>query len=252
MAQFVFDLGPNTTTFIVPGECFPTRYRATAHGISAAAGKTGSVVAQIISIPLLTEASPPSCAGTACSPRLGSLMRLFALFMLCGAAASLLVPETRGLTLEELAGEPPTSYNAGRNGSIGSTGAGRLNLLVGGRPAGFAYPRASGVSGSWRGARTGDGRPPAGGHDVDVETGKPRPAARRKHWWRTRRYENGTANSSGEYGMGCISSSTRAFDESADAGRAGATPGWNVGWGRIDRGAAPDNIRLNDVGGLIK
>lgn len=39
LAQFFFNFGPNSTTFIVPGECFPTRYRSTSHGISAASGK---------------------------------------------------------------------------------------------------------------------------------------------------------------------------------------------------------------------
>ncbi|GLA16141.1 phosphate transporter [Aspergillus niger] len=41
VAQFFFNFGPNATTFIVPGECFPTRYRSTSHGISAAAGRSG-------------------------------------------------------------------------------------------------------------------------------------------------------------------------------------------------------------------
>jgi len=31
----------------VPGEAFPTRYRSTAHGICAASGKLGAVVAQL-------------------------------------------------------------------------------------------------------------------------------------------------------------------------------------------------------------
>ncbi|KAG1221307.1 hypothetical protein G6F68_020961 [Rhizopus microsporus] len=38
ITQIFFNFGPNTTTFIDPGECFPTRYRSTAHGISAASG----------------------------------------------------------------------------------------------------------------------------------------------------------------------------------------------------------------------
>lgn len=46
LANFFLNFGPNTTTFIVPGEAFPTRYRSTAHGISAASGKLGAVVAQ--------------------------------------------------------------------------------------------------------------------------------------------------------------------------------------------------------------
>jgi PHS family inorganic phosphate transporter-like MFS transporter len=48
LCNFFSNFGPNTTTFIVPGECFPTQYRATAHGISAAAGKTGSIISQVI------------------------------------------------------------------------------------------------------------------------------------------------------------------------------------------------------------
>ena len=47
LADFFQNFGPNTTTFIVPGEAFPTRYRSTAHGISAASGKLGAIVAQV-------------------------------------------------------------------------------------------------------------------------------------------------------------------------------------------------------------
>ncbi|KAI8818151.1 phosphate transporter [Fimicolochytrium jonesii] len=45
LAQFFINFGPNVTTFIVPGECFPTEWRATAHGISAACGKIGAFIA---------------------------------------------------------------------------------------------------------------------------------------------------------------------------------------------------------------
>lgn len=42
---FLFsNFGPNTTTFIIPVEVYPTLVRATCHGISAAAGKTGAVI----------------------------------------------------------------------------------------------------------------------------------------------------------------------------------------------------------------
>ena len=44
--------GPNTTTFIVPGETFPTRFRSTAYGISAAAGKLGAIISQVLFGPL--------------------------------------------------------------------------------------------------------------------------------------------------------------------------------------------------------
>ncbi|KAG9007798.1 Inorganic phosphate transporter pho84 [Tulasnella sp. JGI-2019a] len=47
LANFFQNFGPNTTTFIIPGEVFPTRYRSTSHGISAASGKLGAIVAQV-------------------------------------------------------------------------------------------------------------------------------------------------------------------------------------------------------------
>ncbi|THW77066.1 inorganic phosphate transporter [Aureobasidium pullulans] len=48
LTQIFFNFGPNTTTYIIPAEVFPTRYRCTAHGISAAFGKLGAVLSQCI------------------------------------------------------------------------------------------------------------------------------------------------------------------------------------------------------------
>lgn len=48
LANFFYNFGPNTTTFVIPGEVFPTRYRSTAHGISAACGTFGAIVAQLV------------------------------------------------------------------------------------------------------------------------------------------------------------------------------------------------------------
>ena len=96
--------GPNATTFIVPGECFPTRYRSTSHGISAASGKVGAIIAQTIFGPLRNRGAPP---GSTDSPWLDHVMEIFALFMLCGIFTTLLIPETKRKTLEELAGEVP-------------------------------------------------------------------------------------------------------------------------------------------------
>ena len=45
VCHFTFNFGANTLTFVMPAEIFPTCYRCTCHGISAAAGKTGSVLA---------------------------------------------------------------------------------------------------------------------------------------------------------------------------------------------------------------
>jgi PHS family inorganic phosphate transporter-like MFS transporter len=55
LAQFFFNFGPNSTTFVVPGECFPTRYRSTSHGFSAASGKVGAIIAQCVFGPLRTR-----------------------------------------------------------------------------------------------------------------------------------------------------------------------------------------------------
>jgi PHS family inorganic phosphate transporter-like MFS transporter len=114
LCQFFFNFGPNATTFIVPGECFPTRYRSTSHGISAASGKVGAIIAQCVFGPLRTRGAKPNAKGAAASPWLNHVMEIFALFMLCGVFTSLLIPETKRKTLEELAGEIPGTpeYNA--------------------------------------------------------------------------------------------------------------------------------------------
>jgi PHS family inorganic phosphate transporter-like MFS transporter len=102
--QFFFNFGPNATTFIYPAECFPTRYRATGHGISAAAGKIGSIVALAFA-PLQQIGAPVGCSGTNCTPWLNHMMEIFALFMACGILTTCLLPETKRRSLEELCGE---------------------------------------------------------------------------------------------------------------------------------------------------
>jgi PHS family inorganic phosphate transporter-like MFS transporter len=47
LVQFGFAFGPNTLTFIMAAEIFPTRYRCTCYGIAAACGKLGSVFVQL-------------------------------------------------------------------------------------------------------------------------------------------------------------------------------------------------------------
>ncbi|KAF8112383.1 hypothetical protein N665_0064s0018 [Sinapis alba] len=44
---FFSNFGPNTTTFIIPAELFPARFRSTCHGISGAAGKLGAIVGTV-------------------------------------------------------------------------------------------------------------------------------------------------------------------------------------------------------------
>ncbi|KAI1204526.1 MFS general substrate transporter [Annulohypoxylon truncatum] len=50
LAQFVFNLGPNIMTFMLPAELFATKYRGTFYGVAAASGKLG-----VITILLLTN-----------------------------------------------------------------------------------------------------------------------------------------------------------------------------------------------------
>jgi len=105
LAQFFFNFGPNATTFIVPGECFPTRYRSTSHGISAASGKIGSIIAQAAIAPQRTKGAAAGATGAAASPWQNNVMKIYAFFMLLGCFLTLLIPETKRLTLEQLAGE---------------------------------------------------------------------------------------------------------------------------------------------------
>ncbi|KAI1450208.1 phosphate permease [Annulohypoxylon stygium] len=248
IANYFFNFGPNTTTFLVPGECFPTRYRSSGHGLSAAMGKVGAIVAQVISLPLLTKDAPRPCSGKECTPWLDRLMQIFALFMLCGTLTSLLIPETKGYTLEELAGEPPTSYNSGRNGSFMETPAKKRwwNPFSGGLPAGFFYPRVA-TNGRTR-SRTGIMSSP------ELVAQNAEMTNRSWMFWKRNWSRPGTATAAD---CGASSSSTAGFAGSGDTvvASAGVLPGWGAGWGRIDRGGNPlamDNIRLQDVGSLLK
>ncbi|KAH7850030.1 hypothetical protein Vadar_026727 [Vaccinium darrowii] len=44
---FFSNFGPNTTTFIVPAELFPARFRSTCYGISGAFGKFGAIIGTV-------------------------------------------------------------------------------------------------------------------------------------------------------------------------------------------------------------
>ncbi|CDO76979.1 hypothetical protein BN946_scf184298.g6 [Trametes cinnabarina] len=102
LANFFQNFGPNTTTFIVPGEVFPTRYRATAHGISAASGKCGAVIAQL-AFQWLKDVG-----GT--NRFLGHILEIFAFFMLTGIMSTMLIPETNQKTLEHLSNESQDDF----------------------------------------------------------------------------------------------------------------------------------------------
>ena len=88
--QFLFNVGPNTLTWILPAEIFPTKYRGTFYGIAAASGKLGAILVQGI-FKRIGLTQPRASAREFAIP-----LYLFALVMLAGvAAAHYLVPEVQ-------------------------------------------------------------------------------------------------------------------------------------------------------------
>ncbi|KAI8325148.1 MFS general substrate transporter [Martensiomyces pterosporus] len=102
LAQLFQNFGPNVTTFVIPGEVFPTRFRSTAHGISAAAGKLGAIVAQGGFMQLKDRGGKDAW--------INHLLQIFALFMLLGLLVSFWIPESKGKTLEEICDESEEYY----------------------------------------------------------------------------------------------------------------------------------------------
>ncbi|KAF2463558.1 MFS general substrate transporter [Lindgomyces ingoldianus] len=108
LCQIAFNLGPNVTTFIIPAEIFPTRYRCTSHGIAAASGKLGSWLAQIFLAFAFNSDTQKEQFGSE-RDNFGHVLQVMSAFMIAGAITTyFLVPETRdhdnkSRTLEVLA-----------------------------------------------------------------------------------------------------------------------------------------------------
>ncbi|KAJ2819411.1 hypothetical protein FBU31_005543 [Coemansia sp. 'formosensis'] len=102
LAQLFQNFGPNVTTFVIPGEVFPTRFRSTAHGISAAMGKLGAIVAQGGFFQLKDIGGKNAF--------IDRLLQIFALFMLIGFFVTFWIPESKGKTLEEICDEREEYY----------------------------------------------------------------------------------------------------------------------------------------------
>ena len=93
ISYFFTEFGPNVTTFVLPGELFPTRVRATGHGISAGIGKLGAFIGVFL-FPLLQH-----------SLGLRGTLLLTAGVSALGALLTLVLPEPAGRSLEEISGE---------------------------------------------------------------------------------------------------------------------------------------------------
>ncbi len=93
LSFFFIDMGPNTTTFVVPAELYPVKFRSTGHGISAASGKTGAAITTFF------------FAALALSVGIKPLLILLAVTSVIGGVLSLFLKETKNLTLEEASGD---------------------------------------------------------------------------------------------------------------------------------------------------
>ena len=93
LSYFFTEFGPNVTTFVLPGELFPTRLRATGHGISAGIGKLGAFIGVFL-FPVLQS-----------SLGLRGTLLLTGGISLLGALLTLVLPEPAGRSLEEISGE---------------------------------------------------------------------------------------------------------------------------------------------------
>ncbi|CAN6285651.1 unnamed protein product [Urochloa humidicola] len=101
---FFANFGPNATTFIVPAEIYPARLRSTCHGISAAAGKAGAIVG---AFGFLYAAQDPHNPEPRYPRGIGIRNALFVLAgtNLLGTIMTLLVPESKGKSLEVVSQE---------------------------------------------------------------------------------------------------------------------------------------------------
>ncbi|XP_027343829.1 probable inorganic phosphate transporter 1-5 [Abrus precatorius] len=103
---FFANFGPNATTFVVPAEIFPARLRSTCHGISSAAGKAGAIVGAFGFLYASQDKNPAKRdAGYPAGIGMKNTLIVLACVNCLGIFCTLLVPESKGKSLEELSGE---------------------------------------------------------------------------------------------------------------------------------------------------
>ncbi len=140
---FFANFGPNTTTFVIPSEVYPTQFRGTGHGISAASGKLGAAIATFF-LPLFLVANglPPTLLVLAGVCFLGFFISLVT------------TPETTGRALEDVSREDELHLMVERfsghlEGLVDAVklGAGELNVLLANPPTELSerVPRISAI-----------------------------------------------------------------------------------------------------------
>nr|GFA91720.1 inorganic phosphate transporter 1-11-like [Tanacetum cinerariifolium] len=110
---FFANFGPNSTTFVLPAELFPTRVRSTCHAISAASGKAGALVSAF-GIQKYTLGGDKGKIRTA--------MMILAMTNMLGFFFTFLLTETKGRSLEEISGEDGSKDKAEAEAEMSSKG----------------------------------------------------------------------------------------------------------------------------------
>ncbi len=90
ISYFFTEFGPNVTTFVMPSELFPTKYRATGHGISSGIGKLGAFSGTFM-LPILN-----STIG------LNGIFVIVSVFSFLGIMTTLVLQEPKGKSLEKI------------------------------------------------------------------------------------------------------------------------------------------------------
>ncbi len=91
LSYFFIQFGPNMTTFVLPSEVFPVSMRTTGHGAAAGVGKLGAFVGVFL-VPVLQD-----------HIGLRGLLAVAAVSAVLGFAATRLLPEPAGRSLEDVA-----------------------------------------------------------------------------------------------------------------------------------------------------
>lgn len=113
LTQFLFNLGPNTLTFVVSAEIFPTEFRGTCFGVAAAGGKLGAMIAKLITNALDKESD---------KDRLYKMLAVFSVILAVMALLALFAPFGLGI--------PDTQTTERRYD--GSGGSGKRRAVCGG------------------------------------------------------------------------------------------------------------------------
>ncbi|QCD97739.1 inorganic phosphate transporter 1-4-like [Vigna unguiculata] len=111
---FFANFGPNATTFVVPAEIFPARFRSTCHGISSASGKLGAIVGSFGFLYLAQNKDKSKAdAGYPAGIGVKNALIVLGVVNVLGFFFTFLVPEAKGRSLEEMSGENEEDVGSG-------------------------------------------------------------------------------------------------------------------------------------------